>query len=242
MENPTGEDRRLMEPEDRTIKEGLLPFYQDHALATLLPFWERALDKQHGGIYTCFDNTGKTLVSRNKYTWSQGRFVWLWSRLSWMASEGHLPGDSRGYLTQAQRTVEFLLNHAFLENGNCAYLLSEQGEMLESVSGSGFDTSIYSDCFVLLGLAEYSRISGDLQVLERALRLYDRICIRIEEGNFRSEPYPIPQGLKAHSVCMMLLRVTQVLAKDSSSVTSQPQPRIVPGQRSLESRDFGQLF
>lgn len=40
MENPTGEDRRLMEPEDRTIKEGLLPFYQDHALATLLPFWK----------------------------------------------------------------------------------------------------------------------------------------------------------------------------------------------------------
>ena len=130
-----------------------------------------------------------------------------------MVSEGYLPGNPGTYLKPAEKTVSFLLSHAFLENGNCAYLLSENGEMLESISGEGFDTSIFSDCFVLLGLAEYSRVSGRAEVLDRALQLYDRICIRIATGEFRTEPYPIPTGLRGQSVSMILLRVTQVLAE-----------------------------
>ena len=193
--------------------DALLSFYRQHALSNLIPFWQRALDTDRGGIYTCFDNSGKNLVSRNKYTWSQGRFVWLWSRLSGMASKGYLPGDPAAYLKPAEKTVSFLLSHAFLDNGNCAYLLSEKGDMLESVPGSGFDTSIFSDCFILLGLAEYSRVSGQVEVLDRALQLYDRICIRVASGNFRTDPYPIPTGLRGQSVSMILLRVTQVLAE-----------------------------
>jgi len=130
-----------------------------------------------------------------------------------MVSKGYLPGDPASYLKPAERTVTFLLSHAFLENGNCAYLLSEKGEMLESVPGAGFDTSIFSDCFVLLGMAEYSRVSGRAEVVDRALQLYDRICLRIKTGDFRTEPYPIPPGLRGQSVSMILLRVTQVLAE-----------------------------
>jgi N-acylglucosamine 2-epimerase len=130
-----------------------------------------------------------------------------------MVSEGYLPGDPASYLKPAEKTVSFLLSHAFMENGNCAYLLSEKGEKLESVPGAGFDTSIFSDCFILLGLAEYSRVSGRAEVLDRALQLYDRICIRIAAGDFRTEPYPIPSGLRGQSVSMILLRVTQVLAE-----------------------------
>jgi N-acylglucosamine 2-epimerase len=130
-----------------------------------------------------------------------------------MVSEGYLPGDSANYLKPAEETVSFLLSHAFLENGNCAYLLSEEGEMLESAAGAGFDTSIYSDCFILLGLAEYSRVSGQAEILDRALQLYDRICVRIAAGDFRTEPYPVPSGLRSQSVSMILLRVTQVLAE-----------------------------
>src|SRR3954453_9640400 len=107
--------------------DALLTVYREHAVSDLLPFWWKAVDTQNGGIFTCFDNSGAKLVSRNKYTWSQGRFVWLWSRAARMINASMLPGDAAQYLSEAARTVEFLTEHVFLENGNCAYALSETG-------------------------------------------------------------------------------------------------------------------
>src|SRR4051794_5352979 len=133
--------------------DSLLMFYRDHAVADLLPFWWKAVDTRHGGIFTCFDNRGANLVSRNKYTWSQGRFVWLWSHIAQMMQASMLPGDPARYLEEAARTVSFLNRHVFLPNNNCAYVLSEEGGKIE---GESSDTSIYSDCFVLLGFAEYA--------------------------------------------------------------------------------------
>lgn len=174
--------------------------YIDHLEKVILPFWERALDLKYGGVYTCFDNTGSKLVSKNKYTWSQGRFVWIWTRLSRLLKKSD-------YLEQAKKTIDFLWDHSILENGNCAFLLSESGEVIER------DNSFYADCFVVLGFTEYARTTKDYQVLENALILYDRILDRIKKGTIRSEPYPIPNGFKAHGVPMILLNVSQELGE-----------------------------
>ena len=64
----------------------------------------------------------------------------------------------RRYLEEAARTAEFLNRHVFLPNGNCAYVLSESGEKIE---GENSDSSIYADCFVLLGFAEYALAARD---------------------------------------------------------------------------------
>jgi N-acylglucosamine 2-epimerase len=189
----------------------LLDFYKDHIQTQLLPFWQQAIDEKHGGVYTCFDNRGAQRLSTDKYTWSQGRFVWLWSRVADLVDRDYLSGNSAEYLAFAKRTIDFLLPHVFLENGNCAYLLSETGEKKESVAGQGYDTSFYADCFVVLGLAEYARVAKDEQMYREAVRLYDRISERLAEGDVRSEPYPIPVGFKVHSVPMIMLNVTQTL-------------------------------
>ncbi len=189
--------------------DDLLTFYRQQATSDLLPFWWKAVDTRNGGIFTCFDNAGAALVSRNKYTWSQGRFVWLWSRAARMISAGMLPGDAALYLREAERTVEFLTRHVFLPNGNCCYVLSETGEKIE---GDRSDTSIYADCFVLLGFSEYALVTHDSHVLERAFEIYDRIRARLASGAFLTAPYPIPAGYRSHSIAMMLLRVTQILA------------------------------
>ena len=42
-----------------------------------MPFWWRAIDRERGGVFNCFDNSGTRLISREKFTWSQGRFAWL---------------------------------------------------------------------------------------------------------------------------------------------------------------------
>jgi N-acylglucosamine 2-epimerase len=196
-------------------EDALLNSYREHVVSDLLPFWWKAVDRQNGGILTCFDNTGARLVSRNKYTWSQGRFVWLWSRAARMIETSMLPGDASQYLREAERTVEFLTQHVFLPNGNCAYVLSETGQQIE---GEHSDSSIYADCFVLLGFSEYALIAGDSQVLDRAFAIYDNIRDRLAKGSFRTEPYPIPRGFRSHSISMILLRVTQILADAAESL------------------------
>ncbi|MDF2669195.1 MAG: N-acylglucosamine 2-epimerase, partial [Paenibacillus sp.] len=105
----------------------LLQFYKDHIQHQLLPFWHKAVDVQHGGIFTCFSNDGSTQVSRDKYTWSQGRYVWLWARLAEVCRKGLIEGDAEAYLREAGQAVRFLRTHAVLDNGSCAFLLTEEG-------------------------------------------------------------------------------------------------------------------
>ncbi|MEX2574439.1 MAG: AGE family epimerase/isomerase [Balneolaceae bacterium] len=190
----------------------LLTFYRRHVEEMLLPFWEKALDTRYGGVYTCFNNRGDRLTSTNKYTWSQGRFLWLWAKTAAMISENRLKGDAAAYVEHLDKTVQFLEDHVFMQNGNCAFLLSESGEMLESIPGKGFDTSIYADCFIVIGLAAFSDLKKDVRRFEKTLALFNRIRERLETGEFRSEPYPVPPGYRAHSIPMIMLNVTQELA------------------------------
>ena len=188
-----------------------LSFYKHHLEEVILPFWKRAVDEQYGGVYTCFNNTGDVLTSRDKYTWSQGRFLWIWSKIAGMIAEHKLEGRKENYLDQLSKTALFLEENVFLENGNCAFLLTEEGKKKESISGKGFDTSIYADCFVALGLAKYAGLTKNRQRFENAERLYTRIRERIETDDIPTEPYPIPEGYRAHSIPMIMLNVSQEL-------------------------------
>ncbi len=190
----------------------LLNFYQDHANQVIIPFWTKAIDKRNGGVYTCFSNTGSELLSKDKYTWSQGRFIWLWSRLAELSENGFVDGNSELYLEHAKKTVDFIRKHAMLENGNVAFLLSEEGCKKESIPGKGYDISFYADCFVILGYAEYARIAKDKDVFHEAREIYKSVLNRINNKQIRTHPYPVPSGLKAHSVPMIMLNVTEQLA------------------------------
>lgn len=202
--------------------ESLLEFYKHHATRVLLPFWmDRALDERNGGVYTCFNNVGDKLISTDKYTWSQGRSVWVLSRLFSLCAENTLSWAPEKCLQQARKTVEFLRDHAILENSNCAFLLSETGEKKESVPGEGFDTSFYADCFVIIGFAEYARVARDDEILDLALRLYDSVIHRLERGNVRTEPYHIPEGYKSHSIPMIMLNTSQELRRALDSFAHQ---------------------
>ena len=181
-----------------------LDFYRRELLENILPFWiERALDRDYGGDFTCFNNGGTELVSTDKYVWSQGRLVWVFAELAAML------GEER-FLDYAKLGVDFLLQHALLEDGSAAFLLSRTGEPKEPTPGSGFATSIYADCFVVLGLSRYAQVTNSRDILQFAKELYQSIERRLQ-GEFRTDPYPIPPGMCAHGVAMILLTTSQEL-------------------------------
>ncbi|KIL41363.1 N-acylglucosamine 2-epimerase [Gordoniibacillus kamchatkensis] len=211
--------------------EPLLPFYRAHVENVLLPFWYRALDSERGGIYTCFNNAGTELVSTDKYTWSQGRFVWILSQAAAMMRRGSLAGDADFCLDHARRTAEFLRRHVFLDNGNCAYVLTADGDKKEAIPGLGYDISFFADCFVVSGFAKYASVSADRAALADALRLYRRIRERLANGDARSEPYPVPDGFEAQSTPMILLNVAQELA-DTLAAHGHPEAAAVRAEAS----------
>ena len=157
-------------------KSELSEFYKDHLKNNLLKFWDRAIDWEHGGVYTCFTNDGHKLISTDKYIWSQGRMAWIYSRLADDIRSGLLDNfekeDAVKYLTLAAHTCRFIKEYAILgpADGVCAYLVTEDGHKKESIPGKGYYTSYFVDCFVTLGFAEYARVSGDKEYLKKGAR------------------------------------------------------------------------
>lgn len=178
---------------------------------SIVPFWWRTLDPENGGVFNCWNNLGTRLVSRDKFTWSQGRFAWLCARLADATRRGLLPGNANDLLAQAEKTVWFLRHHAFLGDGRCAFLLSEEGTVKEAIAGAGPAPSIYADCFVVMGFAEFARVSGDREALDEAWKLFESIGRRIAAGGYPTFPEPIPAGYDAHAIAMITLNLTLVL-------------------------------
>lgn len=177
----------------------------------LMRFWEKAFDTEYGGIYTCYTNDGTTRLSDDKYVWSQGRMLWVLSRLCEMHDRGIVSINRQNDQKQADKTYRFLLEHALLDGeGVCAYLLTRDGNKKESIPGKGYYTSYFVDCFVLMGFMEYGRVFGYREPIEKALAIYDKMMGFLNRGDIRSEPYPVMPGIRAHSLPMILCNVCDV--------------------------------
>lgn len=190
---------------DTQTRAARLSFYQKHLYETVLPFWlTNGIDKEYGGYFTCFNNSGERLVSTDKYVWSQGRMLWLLSYLS--AKE-----NFEKYSMLAQDGYEFLRKNSFLPSGNVAFVLTREGKPKEPIPGAGYDISTYADCFVVLGFAKYAATRNNEEAFKLALKLHRSILIRYEQREFRTEPEPLPFGYSAHGIPMILLNTTMEL-------------------------------
>jgi N-acylglucosamine 2-epimerase len=190
-----------------------LAFYEGVLKEDILPYWmSRCIDAENGGFFNCFDNSGRHLVCRDKYTWSQGRFVWLFGKLASMTS-CFSDGERSFFLALSEQGADFLMDHCLLSPGDwrCTFLMDERGTAKRAQEGAPLDGSLYADCFVVAGLARYARSSANEQPYAFAKRLYRSILDRISSGAFHTAPYPIPQGYRAHGIPMILDNVTQEL-------------------------------
>lgn len=190
----------------------LADFYTKQIKENLLPFWiAKAIDYEYGGYFTCFDNYGKELLSHDKYTWSQGRMIWILSRLSTMNDIFNLDERNK-FLELAKSGVNFLMKNSVLDNGNCTFIMERDGSPKKQVGMQDYDISFYADCFVLLGISEYGMVSNSAECLAFCKKLYRSVMDRFESDNLKTEPYPVPEGYLMHGIYMILLNTSHELA------------------------------
>ena len=187
----------------------LLGFYENELVRNVLFFWdEKCLDAENGGFLNCFDNTGENLISKDKYTWSLGRFVWLFARLADMECGTLTKAERAKYLAWAGQGADFLMAHSLVAPGvwRCAFLLDETGAP-KTVEGWGerLDLSLAADSFVVSGLARYAKSANREDCYVFAKALYLSAKERYKRNDFVNLPYPLGEKYRAHGGPMIFL-------------------------------------
>ena len=201
---------------DKLDMKEYLSFFKQELTDNLLSFWmPRCLDKKNGGYLNCFTNDGSRLVSTDKYTWSQGRFLWMFSKLSMMKSTMFSQEQRQEFLCYAENGKNFLLEHVLLgtEDYRCIFLMDAAGKPKHVEDHEGYDLSISADCFVVMGSAAYALAAKDADAWDFAKRLGDSVWKRYQSGNFRSLPYPVTAAYRSHAKPMILTNVCCELFK-----------------------------
>jgi N-acylglucosamine 2-epimerase len=195
------------------IKE-LIGFYENELTNNILSFWlPRCIDEVNGGYFNCFDNEGKKLVSKDKYTWSQGRFVWIFSKLATMDCETFTKAQRKEFLNLAKGGQEFLLKHCLIgeDDWRVVFLTDETGKPKYVEGYNRLDMSIYADCFVIAAFAKYSLAANDKSSYEFSRKLYESALNRVRTGEFTTLPYPLSPKYKAHGIPMIFSNITKEL-------------------------------
>ncbi|HEY9290590.1 MAG TPA: AGE family epimerase/isomerase [Microlunatus sp.] len=190
--------------------------WKDHLEQAILPWWERGVDEQAGGVFTCFDNSG-SLLSKEKYTWSQGRWAWMSAELAGEAEAGRLDLDAERWAERARRTARFLVDHAVLDDHSTAYRIDETGRPMPNPPSGRIATSVFADLFVVLGLAGAIRYAGDPAEADRwesiALDILDAAEMAIGNRTAPTDPYPVPAGFTDLAGPMNLLHASSELLR-----------------------------
>ena len=199
---------------NRGQADRLYEFYSRHLKHDILRFWlSRCEDTQYGGYLNCFDNRGQKLVSYDKYTWSQGRFLWMFSRLATTKAPLFVQSERDEFLRLAKAGYLFLREHCLMgpDDWRCVFLTERDGTPKKVGSYETLDMSIYADCFVIIGMAAYSVASGDIEAYTFAKKLYLSVRDRVENGIFNTLPYPLDPAYRAHGIPMILTNVAKEL-------------------------------
>lgn len=167
--------------------------YKALLLDNVIPFWlNHGIDWKYGGVLSCIRDDG-SLISGDKFLWSQARSVWTFAALYNRVEK------RPEFLAAAENSIRFLLEHGRNKQGRWIYHADQQGREIEG------PTSIYTDCFVVYGFSEYYRAVHDQQLLSIARETLERICQRVDQPDFQeTAPYPLPLGWKNHGIPMIL--------------------------------------
>lgn len=177
--------------------------FDTELLQSVIPFWERhSPDRVNGGYFNCLDQDG-TVFDRRKHIWLQGRQVWMFSKLY------NTVERRSDWLEMARLGADFLDRHAIQLDGRVYFSLTETGEPLS------MQRKIFSECFWIMAMAEFSRASGDNSYLAKAKKEFDLVWSWSDD--LRKVGRPAYQGEVAAqglAIPMILLNLIEEVAGD----------------------------
>ena len=147
-----------------TIIENMKKEMQDVLEHNILRFWlERMQDNEHGGFYGQMTGRGELVPTADKGCILNARILWSFS-----AAYRVLRNPE--YLEAATRAKDYIVGHFFdWEYGGCYWSLDYLGQPKDTKK------QFYAIGFVIYGLSEFARATGDREALDYALQLYE--CI-----------------------------------------------------------------
>ena len=154
---------------------------QDVLQDNILRFWlEKMQDRENGGFYGRIDGQGVLHPDAEKGAILNARRLWSFSAayrvLKGQGASSKEQVDS--YLDMATRAKDYIIDHFIdKEYGGVYWSLDYKGNPLDTKK------QFYAIGFVIYGMSEYARATGDREALECALQLFD--CI--EEHAFDRE-------------------------------------------------------
>jgi N-acylglucosamine 2-epimerase len=170
----------------------------------VVPFWEKySPDWQYGGYFNALSRDGSK-YDTSKYVWLQARQVWMFSTL-WLKYE-----KRESWAKIAGLGAQFLKDHALRKDQRAYFSLSQEGEP------TWMQRKIFSECFIVMAFAQYSRVSGESKWMEDAKSLFDSVMEWAEDLQKIGRPHYSGSKI-AHSLAvpMILLNVIEELAGDS---------------------------
>lgn len=186
----------------------LRAFLEDHLNHFIMPFWKKVGLDEEGGLCTCIADDG-SIISRDKYMWSQLRAIWTFS-----AMHNHIEPSNPTWLQMAKNIAHFAMKHGRDEKGFWVFAVKHDGSPHTGA------TSIYAQGFAILGFCELYRATKDRQYLDVALDAYHRVVKRLASDEpLPVAPYAVPEGMKTHGISMMFSFSFHELAKDTGDAT-----------------------
>ena len=176
----------------------LRDFYHRELTCDIIPVWlKHGIDREKGGLMDFLDRTG-TPLSTDKGGWAQGRATWTFSALYNRLER------REEWLLAAKSCADFTRDKVLAgPDGRAYFELDREGRPLI------LRRYLFAEAFAIMGLAEYSRASGDASYLgaaKKALATYDRYL-----GTLPSKVDPGLRPMRGHSDTMLMINVFQVL-------------------------------
>lgn len=200
------------------------------------PYWSAKTDSSFGGISNCINNYGDIKISDDKFTWSQGRWLWILGKLYSLIEKGVIKNISKEQVKNEMiGTYDFIVNNCIGKDYICTYLLDKVGNKQVDLKTNRYDASIFADCFALIGLAQYHKSLHDPRKLDIPISLYKSILKRIKNNDFLTEPYPIPKGYRVHSIPMILVNTIYETIKMKEAFGMDTCSEIADGLRMVNT-------
>ena len=171
----------------RELKENVMPFWLEHGM-----------DPVNGGVYTCLDRDG-TLMDGTKSVWFQGRFGFI------AAYAYNNVEKNPQWLAASKSCIAFIEDHCIDSDGHMFFTVTAEGAPVQK------RRYVFSECFAIMAMAEYSLACGDKLYAEKALELFRRTRRMLETPGFLP-PKTTRKGY-SHSITMMFFNVVAILKK-----------------------------